>query len=85
MKKTKYISFPIDAVISANLEMQTIQRELNKFVIKNPKLNTLKDTRFLNQYVSWPMEKQNSFIKLIGGNANYKKTKTFIEKLINGE
>lgn len=79
--KNKYISFPIDAIIQANLEMQTIQRELNKLGIKNPSLNTFKNKNFLNQYSSWSEEKQNIFIKLIGGNANYKKTKGFIESL----
>lgn len=85
MRRNKYMSFPIDAVISANLEMQTIQRELYKFGVKNPSLNSLKDNRFINQYNSWTEDKKNTFIKLIGGNANYKKTKTFIEKLINGD
>jgi hypothetical protein len=61
--------------------MQTIQRELNKFGIKNPSLNMFKNKNFLNQYGSWNEEKQNVFIKLIGGNANYKKTKGFIESL----
>lgn len=84
MRNNKRITYPIDSIISANLEMQTIQRELNKFGIKNPKLNTFKDSRFLNQYISWPLEKQNLFIKLIGGNANYKKTKSFLEGLITG-
>ena len=73
--KNKYISFPIDAIIQANLEMQTIQRELNKLGIKNPSLATFKNPNFLNQYNSWNEEKQNIFIKLIGGNANYKKKK----------
>ena len=82
MKMTnKYISFPIDVIIQANLEMQAIQRELNKLGIKNPSLNTFKNKNFLNQYGSWDEEKQNVFIKLIGGNANYKKTKGFIECL----
>lgn len=85
MKKNKYLAFPIDAIISANLQMQTIQRELYKLGIRNPSLQILKDSRFLNQYNSWEEGKKNSFLKLIGGNANYKKTKNFIENLINGE
>jgi hypothetical protein len=79
--RNKYISFPIDAIIQANLEMQTIQRELNKLGIKNPSLITFRNPNFLNQYNSWNEEKQNNCIKLIGGNANYKKTKGFIESL----
>jgi hypothetical protein len=79
--RNKYISFPIDAIIQANLEMQTIQRELNKLGIKNPSLITFRNPNFLNQYNCWNEEKQNNFIKLIGGNANYKKTKGFIESL----
>ena len=82
MSKNKYISFPIDVIISANLEMQTIQRELNKFGFKNPSIRTFKSDNFLKLYRSWATDKQNSFLKLIGGNANYKKTKSFIESLI---
>jgi len=81
MKKNNYISFPIDAIIQANLEMQTTKRELQKLGILNPSLNIFKNKNFLNQYSSWAEEKQNYFIKLIGGNVNYKKTKLFIESL----
>lgn len=79
--KNKYISFPIDSIIQANLEMQTTQRELTKLGVKKPCLNAFKNKNFLNQYNGWNEQKQNTFIKLIGGNANYKKTKTFFESL----
>jgi ClpP class serine protease len=79
--KNKYISFPIDSIIQVNLEMQAVQRELNKLGIKNPSLTTFKNKNFLSEYSSWSEDKQNTFIKLIGGNANYKKTKGFLESL----
>lgn len=79
--RNKYISFPIDVIIQANLEMQAIQRELSKLGVKKPCLNTFKNKNFLSQYSSWNEDKQNTFIKLIGGNANYKKTKGFLESL----
>lgn len=83
--RNKYISFPIDAIIQANLEMQTTKKELQKLGIINPSLSIFKNKNFLNLYNSWKEEKQNFFIKLIGGNANYKKTKNFIENLLNGD
>jgi len=82
--KSKYINFSIDAIIEANLGMQTIQRALDKLGFKNPSLNTFKSQNFMKLYESWDTTKQNSFLKLIGGTANYKKTKSFIESL-NGE
>ena len=83
--RSKYINYPIDSVIQANLEMQAIQRELTKFGFKNPSLNAIKNENFLSTYNSWNEDKRNIFLKLIGGSANYKKTKTFIESLNNGE
>lgn len=83
--RNKYINYSIDAVIQANLEMQAIQRELTKFGFRNPSLTAIKNKNFLNTYNTWNEEKRNTFLKLIGGSANYKKTKTFIESLNNGE
>jgi hypothetical protein len=83
--RSKFISYSIDSVIKANLEMQTIQRELIKLGFRNPSLETFKNKNFLDRYNTWNDEKKNSFLKLIGGSANYKKTKSFIESLNNGE
>lgn len=83
--RSKFISYSIDSVIKANLEMQTIQRELTKLGFRNPSLETFKNKNFLDRYNTWNDEKKNSFLKLIGGSANYKKTKSFIESLNNGE
>lgn len=83
--KNKYINFSIDKIIEMNLSMQTIQRELGKLGFKTPSVNSFKNKNFLNLYNSWDLEKKNSFIKLIGGNANFKKTKLFIESLYEGE
>lgn len=79
--KNKYINFSIDQIIEMNLGMQAIQRELNKLGFKNPSLNTFKNRNFLNLYNSWDEDRKNNFIKLIGGNVNFKKTKFFIESL----
>lgn len=79
--KNKYINFSIDQIIEMNISMQAIQRELNKLGFKNPSLNTFKNKNFLNLYNSWDEDRKNNFIKLIGGNVNFKKTKFFIESL----
>jgi len=83
--KNKYIKFSIDKIIEMNLSMQTIQRELNKLGFRNLSINTFKNKNFLNLYNSWGEEKKNGFIKLIGGNANFKKTKAYLETLETGE
>jgi len=79
--RNKYINFSIDKIIEMNLSMQTIQRELGKLGFKNPSLNMFKNKNFLNLYNSWDEDRKNNFIKLIGGNVNFKKTKFFIESL----
>ena len=79
--KNKYMSFAIDSIIQANLEMQAIQRELTKFGFKNFSFKLFENPNFLNKYYSWDEDKRSSFLKLIGGTVNFKKTKFFIESL----
>jgi hypothetical protein len=79
--RNKYMSFGIDSIIQANLEMQTTQRELTKFGFKNFSLKLLENSNFLNRYNSWDEDKRSSFLKLIGGTVNFKKTKFFVESL----
>ena len=79
--KNKYMSFAIDSIIQANLEMQTTQRELTKFGFKSFSFKVFENPSFLNKYYSWDEDKKSLFLKLIGGAANFKKTKLFIESL----
>ena len=79
--RNKYMSFAIDSIIQANLEMQATQKELTKFGFKNFSFKSLENSNFLNRYSSWDEDKRSSFLKLIGGTVNFKKTKFFVESL----
>lgn len=79
--RNKYMSFAIDSIIQANLELQTTQRELTKFGFKSFSFKVFENPNFLNRYNSWDEDKRSSFLKLIGGTVNFKKTKFFIESL----
>lgn len=43
-------------------------------------LSFLNNPNYIKYFLSWEEEKRNDFIKLIGGKANFKKTKKFLEE-----
>lgn len=82
MKKIKFNYSP-EAIIGANLEMQTIQRDLKfNFGFNSLKVEEINSPKVLNKYLNWDDQKKKDFIIKIGGKANFKKTKSFIESLI---
>jgi hypothetical protein len=80
MKIQKRIfNYNIEDVIKSNIEMQTISRVLQtEFGFKNLNFNILINNS-LKYYSSWTQEKKDKFIKTIGGKANFKKTKAYLE------
>jgi hypothetical protein len=79
MKKI-YFKYSPEAIISANLDMQTIQRDLkSQFGFNSFKLEDIFSSKVLNRYISWDEQKKKDFIVKIGGRANFKSTKNFIE------
>ncbi|NBP14235.1 hypothetical protein EBU95_07525, partial [bacterium] len=67
-------------VIEANVSLPSVRRDLEsnyKFLdfsfIKNPK--------YIKYYMSWQDNKKESFIRLIGGKANFKRTKEFLDNI----
>jgi hypothetical protein len=81
--KRKYFNYSPEAIISANLDLQTTQRELKfKFGFNSLKVEDICTPKVINKYMSWTEEKRNDFIAKIGGKANFKKTKGFVESII---
>lgn len=82
MRRT-YFKYSPEAIISANLDLQSIQRDLkNEFGFNSFKLEDIFSPRILNKYVNWDDQKKKDFIVKIGGRANFKSTKNFIESKI---
>jgi hypothetical protein len=74
----------LETVISQRLNLKTNQQILEEeFGIILPNLGKIKTRPVLNNFKNWDFKKQNRFIKVLGGNANFKKTKLFIENLTN--
>lgn len=78
--KNKYLNFKIEDVIKANLDTQSVQRTLkNKFGLLKSSFDIVFNDKYLSYYKTWPEEKKKEFIATIGGKANFKKTKFFLE------
>ena len=83
MKKTKVI-FPLEQAIELNLSLQSTSKKLSEqFKIYKPSLNLFKSKRFLDYYQRWNDGMKKDFILTIGGAKNFKKTKGFLDSLIN--
>lgn len=79
--KNKYLNFKIEDVIKANLDTQTVQRALkNKFGLLKSSFDTVFSNKYISYYNTWPEDKRKEFIITIGGKANFRKTKSFIEE-----
>jgi len=84
--KNKKISFnyPIEALIKANLNLQSTQRILrDNYRIHSASFESI--IRFIKNFKFLEQEKQNEFLKLIGGAANLRKTKQYIEERLEKE
>jgi hypothetical protein len=81
MKKVIFNYSP-EEIIKANLELQTTQNILRKDFGFNA-INYSNIITCINKYKNWNEEKQNKFVVTLGGKANFRKTKAFIESRIN--
>lgn len=82
--KTRKLIFPLEQTIELNLSLQSTSKKLSQqFKIYKPSLNLFKSKRFLDYYQRWNEEMKKDFILTIGGAKNYKKTKGFLDSLIN--
>ncbi|NBW16733.1 MAG: hypothetical protein EBR82_53020 [Caulobacteraceae bacterium] len=80
MKNKVLFNYPIEEVLSTTLSLQTIQRTLEKeFKIRYFDFNSFIENKSLQNIKSWDKEKQNKFIKTIGGVKNFNKTKDFLK------
>lgn len=80
MKNKLLFNYPIEDTLSAVLSLQTIQRTLEKeFKIKYFDFNSFIQSKSLQNIKSWDTEKQNKFIRTIGGVKNFNKTKDFLK------
>ena len=73
----------IESVISDRFRLQTVQKNMfNYFKIQSPTINQFKDSAFLNKFKDWDFDKQKQLIVELGGPANYRFTKYWINGLI---
>lgn len=80
MKNKVLFNYPIEEVLSTTLSLQTIQRTLEKeFRIRYFDFNSFIQNKSLQNIKSWDKEKQNKFIRTIGGVKNFNKTKDFLK------
>jgi hypothetical protein len=83
MKKTRLV-FPLEQTIELNLSLQSTSKKLSEqFKIYKPSLNLFKSKRFLEYFQRWDEQMKKDFILTIGGVKNYKKTRSFLDSLIN--
>jgi len=80
MRNRLLFNYPIEEVLSTTLSLQTIQRTLEKeYKIKYFDFNSFIENKSLQNIKNWDKEKQNKFIKTIGGIKNFNKTKDFLK------
>jgi hypothetical protein len=80
MKSKLIFNYPIEETLSAVLSMQAIQRTLEKdFKIKYFDFESFIKSKSLQHIKTWDSEKQNKFIRTIGGVKNFNKTKDFLK------
>ncbi len=73
----------IESVISDRFKLQTVQKNIFKnFKIQSPTVNKFKDPAFLSRFSTWDLDKQKQLIIELGGPANYKFTRYWINGLI---
>jgi hypothetical protein len=80
MKKKKLNNFNIAQVIEANTSLPSVKRALSS-VFKFSDISLLRNPKYIQYYKTWEESKRLDFIKLIGGPANLKKTKAFLDKI----
>ena len=82
MRKLRF-NFPVQSIIEANLNLQTIQRTLSQeYKIYSPKLETLVSDKFISMYKTWGEKRKEDFVKTIAGKLNFKKVKNFFDEKI---
>jgi len=80
MKRKLTFNYPIEDLLSATLSLQAIQKTLqNEFRIKYIDFNSFIGNKTLQNLKYWDLDKQNKFIKTIGGVKNFNKTKEFLK------
>lgn len=80
MKRKLTFNYPIEDLLSATLSLQAIQRTLqNEFRIKYIDFKSFIGNKTLQNLKYWDLDKQNKFIKTIGGVKNFNKTKEFLK------
>jgi hypothetical protein len=80
MKRKLNFNYPIEELLSTTLSLQTIQKTLqNEFRIKYIDFNSFIGSKTLQNLKYWDLDKQNKFIRTIGGVKNFNKTKEFLK------
>ena len=74
--------FPIESVIEANLNLQTVNRALQTdYKIYNPNIKLFTTEKFISSFNNWPNNKKETFIRLVAGRANFKKGLAYFNSL----
>lgn len=82
--KKNHNGFNLESVINQRLNLNINQRILEEeFQVPFPTLNRIKNSMLLKKdYANWSEEKRNKFIIVIGGRANFAKTKDYLNQIL---
>lgn len=73
----------IEETISQRFRLQSVQNNIfNNYKIISPTIDKIKRKEFLEKFLTWDENQQKKIIIELGGPANYKKTKYWINNLI---
>jgi len=79
--RKRIFNFPAQSIIEANLNLQTVQRNLSQeYKIYSPKLETLVSDKFISMYRNWDEKRKENFVRTIAGKLNFKKVKSFFDE-----
>ena len=72
----------LETIIKSRLTLGACQRKLNSFGLTFPTLEKIKHPNFLKTFAGWDNERQQTFIYELGGEANQRRTKAYLDCLI---
>lgn len=77
------ININIEEIAKQRLGLQTVQKNMfNYFKIQSPTINQFKDSAFLSKFSTWDLDKQKQLIIELGGPANYRITRYWMNGLV---
>ncbi len=72
----------LETIIKSRLALGACQRKLSNFGLTFPTLEKIKSPNFLKNFLDWDTQKQQTFIFELGGEANQRRTKAYLDCLV---